>query len=549
MLYRLSRVSFWLAAAVAAFALVAPGGHATLLTGVALSASALAFGSWRSAVRAQRRHHRAVSTVPEPEALGESALGDATDAVVRLARDAVEFDAALHAVADVLRAELGARQVVVSELRGLDATHAHVADLVAAQPGFRAVARRVRLTGTPLGEALRSLRPAGTPPGAVVVPVVVPVVLPEVGPAGGPVVNRVPTQDRSAAADPEKPSAQASGHAGTVVAVLELVGIEVTVAPVALAGLLDLAGTSLSARAAVPGASVAVDLPSLGETSPTRGWSAPAGGLHHPSWGQGHVLVVEHNDGEHPGATPLLRRLGCRVTQVSGLLEASELLGGTQFDLVLLDTGLPGAVGAQPLGQWREARRAPRGLFGPAPVIAISAQDDGQRLRESGFDDQVFKPLRQDEMLSLLNRHLRRCAPADSQNSVAPGAATAAGPNEAAAVLDAAALARLAELDPRGESRLIERVLLAFQTSVARLRPQAEAARAKGDRAGVRLVVHTLKSSSARIGAVHLAELSAQIETQIRLGDADHLDARLDAWNLALDRVMVAIAQLLKERA
>ena len=521
MLYRLSRVSFWLAAAVAACALLAPRAQATLLTGVALVASVLAFITWRSAVQAQRLHHHTVSRVPEPAALDESSLGVAAAAVVRLARDAVDFDAALHAVADVLRSELGARQVVVSELRELDATHALVADLVAGHAGFRAVPRRVRLVGTPLGAAVRSLRHAGTPPAAVVLPVVRGV----------------------------RQSAGAPDSAATVVAFIELLGIEVTIAPPALAGLLELAGTGLSARAIASsiGAAdtVAVDM----ATSSIMGCPSGESRLHPPCRWQGHVLVVEHNSREHLGTAPLLRRLGCRVTQVSSMLDASRVLGGTQFDLILLDTGWPGAEEAEALARLRVAPGARSGLIGPAPVIAISAQDDGQRLRESGFDDHVCKPLRQDEMLSLLNRHLRRCAPAGSPESVVPGATAAARPIEAAAELDPAALARLAELDPRGESRLIERVLMAFQTSVARLRPQAEAARAKGDRAGVRLVVHTLKSSSASIGAVQLAELSAEIETQIRLDDSVHLEARLDAWNLALDRVMLAIAQLLKERA
>jgi HPt (histidine-containing phosphotransfer) domain-containing protein len=116
-------------------------------------------------------------------------------------------------------------------------------------------------------------------------------------------------------------------------------------------------------------------------------------------------------------------------------------------------------------------------------------------------------------------------------------------------VLDAAALARLTELDPTGENRLLERVLQAFQTSVARLRPQADAAREKGDRAGLRLVAHTLKSSSASIGALHLSQLCAQIETTIRLESGDDLEAQLDALGKSLDDVLQAIAQLLKERA
>ncbi|HEY9238800.1 MAG TPA: Hpt domain-containing protein, partial [Burkholderiaceae bacterium] len=111
------------------------------------------------------------------------------------------------------------------------------------------------------------------------------------------------------------------------------------------------------------------------------------------------------------------------------------------------------------------------------------------------------------------------------------------------------ALARLAELDPSGKNRLIERVLQAFQTSAARLHPQLRQGRAEGDRAAIRLVTHTLKSSSASIGALRLSQLCAEIETAIRLDPAAELDAQLDALDDALDDVVQAIAHRLEGRA
>jgi HPt (histidine-containing phosphotransfer) domain-containing protein len=154
-------------------------------------------------------------------------------------------------------------------------------------------------------------------------------------------------------------------------------------------------------------------------------------------------------------------------------------------------------------------------------------------------------------MLVRLKQYLRPRAPAESAESGAsrrePTAASA--PAESAPVLDPSALARLTELDPRGESQLVARVLRAFQTSVARLRPQAEAARLSGDQAVLRLVAHTLKSSSASIGAIRLSQLCARIETTIRTASGDDLDAQLDALGSELDGVLAAIEQLLEERA
>ena len=128
--------------------------------------------------------------------------------------------------------------------------------------------------------------------------------------------------------------------------------------------------------------------------------------------------------------------------------------------------------------------------------------------------------------------------------------ATVSSPSGACpSVLDAAALARLTELDPKGESRLLERVMQAFQSSLARLRPQLEAARRDGDRAAIRMVVHTVKSSSASIGATLVSQLCGQIETAIRDGADADLNASLTALNHAFDAAAGAIDALLKARA
>jgi HPt (histidine-containing phosphotransfer) domain-containing protein len=136
----------------------------------------------------------------------------------------------------------------------------------------------------------------------------------------------------------------------------------------------------------------------------------------------------------------------------------------------------------------------------------------------------------------MLNRPLR-----------APGP-DVAGAGSAASVLDPAAIARLAELDPTGANRLLERVLQAFLTSLARLRPQLAVGRAEDDRAAIRLVTHTLKSSSASIGAMRVSQLCAEIETAIRLDPAALLDDRLDALDTALDSTDQAIVAQLESR-
>lgn len=131
-----------------------------------------------------------------------------------------------------------------------------------------------------------------------------------------------------------------------------------------------------------------------------------------------------------------------------------------------------------------------------------------------------------------------------------PAAAVSASPPipPQTAQLDAEALARLRELDPKGENQLVDRVLRAFETSVLRLLPQLEAARASGDRAGVRHVAHTLKSSSASIGALALSQHCAKVEGLIRENSSEDLQAPLAALVAELDAVRAAIRTMLEPR-
>ena len=99
----------------------------------------------------------------------------------------------------------------------------------------------------------------------------------------------------------------------------------------------------------------------------------------------------------------------------------------------------------------------------------------------------------------------------------------------ATGVLDAQALARLQELDPSGAAGLLERVLTTYTRSLRRLLDELRQAREASDLQGQRHVAHTLKSSSASVGALKLSALCADIEARLRNGATDGLEVAVDA--------------------
>ena len=120
-------------------------------------------------------------------------------------------------------------------------------------------------------------------------------------------------------------------------------------------------------------------------------------------------------------------------------------------------------------------------------------------------------------------------------------------PPALASVLDLASLQRLHELDPEGANRVVERVLRAFETSLTRLLPQSSQALAQGDHEMLRHVAHTLKSSSASVGALELSRCCSEIENRLRQMQFDGLAERLARLNAEGDRVLAAVRSLLPD--
>ena len=514
MLLQLSRASFWLAALAAAWALIAPGQHETALTSVAGIAALVAFALWRSALAANRQSFAGDAAVPQPALLTSASLVEAAAAVVRIADEADSLEPALRSIAAVLKAELGARDTHIHDVVELEANHARIAEWLPSGTGLRAPPRRVGLRNSTLGVTISSGREAFDLPRTLAVPI--------------------------------------AGE-GSALVLLELESVEMAIDQAALACLLELTRLCASALARRVGPPLPRALaPSMAMLPVGAAVAAAPIELRTPGSGIApHVLVVEDNVVQSETTGRLLRRLGCRVTMASGMLEGLHAMCATQFDLVLMETHMPGIRAPEALS-WLRGR--PQGAFKfvsmrAAPVVALAAQGlqrDAESFRELGFDDCLFKPLRHPQVQAMLTKHLHPHPRLQAPLAEAGGMGSGRAP-VGEGVLDPVALARLRELDPRGENQLVERVLKAFQTSAARLLPQLQTARQANDRTTVRLVAHTLKSSSASIGAIALSQLCSELETMIRNDAGEDIEPAVAAMTAALDVALHAIERQLAQ--
>ena len=88
----------------------------------------------------------------------------------------------------------------------------------------------------------------------------------------------------------------------------------------------------------------------------------------------------------------------------------------------------------------------------------------------------------------------------------------------AGGVLDRAALDAIRALDESGAAGLLRQVLHLYFESSPRLIAELRRARAAGDTVAVRNAAHSLKSSSANLGATALADMCKTVEHAARTG-------------------------------
>mgnify|MGYP000975317990 FL=1 len=111
--------------------------------------------------------------------------------------------------------------------------------------------------------------------------------------------------------------------------------------------------------------------------------------------------------------------------------------------------------------------------------------------------------------------------------------------------LDPAALDKLRELDPTGKQQVVQRVLNAYEQSLERMLGELRAARPVRNLDTIARIAHTLKSSSASVGALALSRRCAEAEKVLRSADEGRWDAELDSLLHEGDRALVAVRAML----
>ena len=266
------------------------------------------------------------------------------------------------------------------------------------------------------------------------------------------------------------------------------------------------------------------------------------------------ILVAEDNAVNQKVALLLLQRMGYRADLAADGEEVLECLERQRYDVVLMDVQMPELDGIeatrQILKRWTPEER-PR-------IVAMTAAvmpGDREKCFVAGMEDFVSKPIHIEELQAVLERSAPSAAPdgeiigasvrgpeagwrrperASTPSASRPVVGVSAGDSSREGPTDDLRVRTdLKLLGPKVLGEIIDKFLDNAEQQEAQIRAALE----RSDVEALKNAAHSLKGSSATVGAARMADICKELELTARQGSLEDADSRLRRLASELDRV------------
>jgi signal transduction histidine kinase/DNA-binding response OmpR family regulator/HPt (histidine-containing phosphotransfer) domain-containing protein len=270
------------------------------------------------------------------------------------------------------------------------------------------------------------------------------------------------------------------------------------------------------------------------------------------------ILVVEDNAVNQEVTKEMLEIMGCRVEIAKNGSDALDDVKEKAYDLVLMDCHMPVMDGFEATAVIRRNEIRDRSKT-RLPIVALTAdavEGDRERCLAAGMDDYLAKPFTQGDLRSILEKWLLPGPnlakhPHPAAGDVEKASETAKGaempvscsPQDVAdeTPIDHRALMNIAALQRPGSPPILQKVISLYFQSSGELLEKLRQGLEQGDADTTRRAAHTLKSSSANLGARQLASLSQELEEAGRTNSLERTGALLDRIETEYRRVAAVL--------
>jgi two-component system, sensor histidine kinase and response regulator len=269
----------------------------------------------------------------------------------------------------------------------------------------------------------------------------------------------------------------------------------------------------------------------------------------HPAL-RGNILVAEDNKTNQELAVAMLAAMGLTAKLADDGRKAVHMVREQDFDLVLMDWQMPVMDGLQATAA---IRCLPGGRGERLPIIALTANalpGDEQRCLAAGMNGFLAKPFALSQLQALLARWLPAATGTEISDMAVPGTIRVADVlPPSSEPINPRTLATLREIGSKAGKNLLQGLLQRFLESADERTELIEKAIRAGDAQALSRTAHSLKSSTANLGAESLAKCYAKLEALGREGRIDDARALLATLRHEHERAVARVQELLQEAA
>ena len=245
------------------------------------------------------------------------------------------------------------------------------------------------------------------------------------------------------------------------------------------------------------------------------------------------ILLTEDDPINQEVASVMLESMGYEVVIANNGADAVDaMLQDNNFDLILMDCQMPVMDGFN-------ATRTMRKNDVSTPIVALTAnatEDDKDLCLEAGMDDFLTKPIYQTDLSRVVQQWVSNSSgssekPPGENDQSEENANNTSRENIMNVEIDQSALDAIRSLQRPGKPDILARIVNMYMEKSPELISAIQEGVAANDCDKVKMAAHTLKSSSAYVGASAMAEACSRVEA--RAANDELSDAAGDIENIS----------------